>query len=63
MPVSKSQRRAADNWDAANMAYQTFKVRKELLAAFHAACAANGEKVNTVLKEFCERYVMEHPTP
>ena len=61
MSVSESQRAAANKWDAANMAYQTCKVPKTLLAEFKAACAARGDKVNTVLRQSMERYVRETP--
>lgn len=57
MTVSKSQYEAQRRYDAANMAYQTVKVSKALLAAFKAACAANGDKVNTVLRLAMEDYV------
>ena len=50
-----------DRWDAENMAYQTVKVRKTLLDSFKAACAANGDKVNTVLRDAMENYVALHP--
>ena len=43
-------------WDKENMVYQTVKVRKEILEAFRAAVAANGDKVNTVLREAMEEY-------
>ena len=39
------------------MAYQTIKVRRDLLDAFRATCAARGERVNTVLREAMQRYV------
>ena len=55
--ATKAQRTAADKWDAANMAYQTVKVRRELLDSFKAACAARGDKVNTVLREAMEYYL------
>ena len=55
--VSESKRAANDKWDKDNMAYQTVKVRRELLEDFKAACAANGDKVNTVLREAIEDYV------
>lgn len=57
MTVSKSQYDAQRRYDAANMAYQTVKVSKALLTAFKAACAANGDKVNTVLRLAMEDYV------
>lgn len=45
-------------WDGDNMVYQTVKVRKDLLEEFKAAVAANGDKVNTVLREAMEEYVV-----
>ena len=57
MAVSKAQRAASDRWDAENMAYQTVKVRRSTLEDFKAACAAQGAKVNTVLRQFIESYV------
>ena len=57
MAVSDAQRRANQKWDADNMAYQTIKVRKELLEAFRAACAERGDKINTVLRQAMERYI------
>ena len=55
--VSESKRASNDKWDKDNMAYQTVKVRRELLEGFKAACAARGDKVNTVLREAIEDYV------
>lgn len=60
MATKPGRRPAADKWDAANMAYQTVKVRKTLLDSFKAACAARGDKVNTVLRQAMERYVADH---
>lgn len=57
MPVQESQKKARDKWDKENMAYQSVKVRKELLTEFKAAVAARGEKVNTVLTRAMEEYV------
>ena len=57
MAISESKRAANNKWDAANMAYQTIKVRKTLLEAFRAKCAERGEAVNTVLREAMENYV------
>lgn len=56
MAVSEAQRRANQKWDAENMAYQTIKVKKTLLEDFKAACAARGDKVNTVLRQAMEDY-------
>jgi uncharacterized protein (DUF4415 family) len=57
--VSESKRASNDKWDKDNMAYQTVKVRRELLEDFKAACADRGDKVNTVLREAIEDYVSE----
>lgn len=58
MPVKETQRAAADRWDAKNeMCFQSVKIRKSLRDAFKAACAANGDKVNTVLRQAMENYV------
>ena len=61
--VSQNKRRTNDAWDAENMAYQTVKVRKELLQSFRAAVAANGQRVNTVLKNAMEDYIAAHAAP
>ena len=60
MPVSEARRRGNDKWDKDNMAYQTVKVRKELLEEFRQLVQANGDKVNTVLKEAMETYIRDH---
>ena len=59
MPVSDAKKASNAKWDAKNMAYQTVKVSKPLLDSFKAACAARGERVNTVLRQSMERYVAE----
>lgn len=41
------------------MAYQTVKVRRETLELFKEACARNGEKVNTVLREAMQNYIIK----
>ena len=60
MVVSESKRQSNDRWDAANMAYQTVKVRRELLEEFRQTVADNGDKVNTVLREAMEEYIRNH---
>ena len=55
--VSDKQRESAKKWDDQHMAYQTVKVRRELLDSFRAACAERGDKVNTVLREAMEHYI------
>ena len=58
--VSDAQRKANDKWDAANMAYQTVKVRRELLEEFRQCVQDNGDKVNTVLRSAMEEYIRSH---
>ena len=55
--VPERKRAANDKWDATHMAYQTVKVRRELLEDFRATCKARGDAVNTVLREAMEDYV------
>ena len=57
MAKTELQKAYRDKWDAKNMSYQTVKVRKELLEDFRSACAASGDKVNTVLRGAMEQYV------
>lgn len=57
MAVSEAKKASNARWDADNMAYQTVKVRRQLLEEFRAACAARGDKVNTVLREAMEQYI------
>ena len=63
MPISEAKKASNAKWDADNMAYQTVKVRRGLLDDFKAACAAHGDKVNTVLREAMEGYLIDHPAP
>lgn len=55
--VTDAKKASNARWDGQNMAYQTIKVRRELLEQFRSACARNGDKVNTVLREAMEAYV------
>ena len=54
---TQSQKAARDKYDAANMAYQTVKVKKALLDDFRRTCLERGDRVNTVLREAMEAYV------
>ena len=60
--TSDAQKAAKLKYDRANMAYQTVKVKKELLDEFKAACAARGDRVNTVLRQAMENYIAENPS-
>lgn len=57
MAVSDAKRKSNEKWDRENMAYQTVKVRRELLEQFKATCAERGDRVNTVLREAMENYI------
>ena len=57
MAVSDAKRQSNEKWDRENMAYQTVKVRRELLEQFKATCAERGDRVNTVLREAMENYI------
>ena len=57
MPAAENKRASNARWDKENMAYQTVKVRKELLDEFREACKLRGDRVNTVLREAMESYI------
>ena len=59
MATSEAKKASNAKWDAKNMAYQTVKVPKTLLAEFKAACASRGDRVNTILREAMENYVAD----
>lgn len=60
MPWQENKKEYNKKYDSENMAYQTVKVRKELLEEFRAAVAANGDKVNSVLRNAMEEYIEKH---
>lgn len=55
--VSNAKKASNARWDAENMAYQTVKVKKQLLQDFKTACSERGEKVNSVLRGAMEHYI------
>lgn len=55
--VSAAKRASNDKWDAEHMAYQTVKVRRELLDEFRLTCKLRGDPVNAVLRRAMEDYV------
>ena len=63
--VSNAKKASNARWDAENMAYQTVKVKKQLLQDFKTACSERGEKVNAVLRGAMEHYItcMTAPAP
>ena len=60
MPVSEAQKRARNKYDKENMDRVTIKVKKDLLQAFRQAVQDNGQQVNTVFREYMERYIKEN---
>lgn len=60
MTVSAAQKKARDKYDKENMAYQTIKVKKDLLQQFRQVVQDNGQQVNTVFREFMEGYIKEN---
>ena len=59
MALSEAKKQSTAKWDKENMAYQTVKVRRELLDQFKAECARRGDKVNTILREAMEEYISQ----
>lgn len=62
MTLSDAKKQANKRYDDKNMAYQTIKVKRDLLQRFRQAVQDNGQQVNTVFREFMERYVKENET-
>ena len=60
MTWKENKREYNKQYDKENMAYQTVKVSKALLQEFKETVAANGDKVNTVLREAMEKYITDH---
>ena len=59
MALTEAKKQSNAKWDKENMAYQTVKVRRELLDQFKAECARRGDKVNTILREAMEDYIAQ----
>ena len=51
-----AQKKARDKYDSENMTYQTIKISKSLLTDFKKQVTNNGEKVNTVFRNFMIDY-------
>lgn len=60
MATSEARKRANKKWNDANMAKQTVTVRRETLEEFRQLVQANGDKVNTILRQAIENYIKEH---
>ena len=59
MALSEAKKQSNAKWDKENMAYQTVKVRRELLDQFKAECARRGDKVHTILRQAIEDYIAQ----
>ena len=59
MALTEAKKQSNAKWDKENMAYQTVKVRRELLDQFKAECARRGDKVNTILRQAIEDYIAQ----
>lgn len=63
MAVSEKKKKTNADWDKEHMAYQTVKVRRELLDEFRATCAERGDRVNSVLRQAMEDYINKEERP
>ena len=59
MKTTEAQRAAIKRYGDKHYAWRSVKVKKELLEEFLAACKANGDKPNTIMREAMERYIAE----
>nr|DAT62619.1 MAG TPA: plasmid partition protein ParG-helix-helix, dimer, DNA binding, CELL [Caudoviricetes sp.] len=57
--VSPAKRKSNNKWDKENMVVLSCKVRKEYADRVRACCAANGDTVNSILREALDAYLKE----
>lgn len=57
--VSPAKRKSNNKWDKENMVVLSCKVRKEYADRVRACCAANGDTVNSILREALDAYLEE----
>ena len=57
---SEAKKKAKLKYDNANMAYQTVKLKRATLEEFRRIVQANGDKVNTILRQAIENYIKDH---
>lgn len=57
--VSPAKRKSNNKWDKENMVVLSCKVRKEYADRVRACCAANGDTVNSILREALDKYLEE----
>ena len=60
MSLTEAKKQANKRYDQKNMAYQTIKVKRDLLEEFRQRVQDNGQQVNTVFREFMEGYIKEN---
>ena len=60
MARSEAQKRADAKYKASTMAQQNVAIRRETLEQFKALAAEHGDKVNTILREAIEAYIVAH---
>ena len=59
MALTEAKKQANKRYDDKNMAYQTIKVKRDLLEEFRQRVQDNGQQVNTVFREFMEGYIKQ----
>ena len=59
MSLTEAKKQANKRYDQKNMAYQTIKVKRDLLEEFRQRVQDNGKQVNTVFREFIEQYIQD----
>lgn len=57
--VSPAKRKSNNKWDKENMVVLSCKVRKEYADRVRACCAANGDTVNSILRDALDAYLEE----
>lgn len=60
MPVSDSQKKAKNKWDAAHMSVLSCKARKDKVERFKAACKSAGTTPNAVFLEAMDAFIAEY---
>ena len=60
LPVSDSQKKAKNKWDAAHMSVLSCKARKDKVERFKAACKSAGTTPNAVFLEAMDAFIAEY---
>lgn len=63
MEDKKPKYRRQAEYNRKNYVRFPLDLKPEVLAAFRAACAANGTTATTEIKKFIAAYIAEHPVP